>query len=298
MQRESIAKNAGLTTGVQRTWFEEDTVDYWRHYRMIAPLKPLLDYYKKTKWVTIGDGRYGLDSIKLKRVQPELEILPTDIAPELLKEAKEKNIIDDYRAENAEALSFGDEAFDFSFCKEAYHHFPRPYIALYEMLRVSSKGVVLIEPNEKKDKMIPERIKNVINHSVKKLLGKTIHHPETWSFEVSGNFIYSVSKNEIEKIALGMQLPSVAFYYYNDYYEEGVEFQKATHDNPLFRKVKRMIARDNIICSLGLQTYSSIIVILFKQSPDTELRGTLKHGGFTIVDLPVNPYLKKWEETL
>ena len=42
------------------------------------------------------------DSLKLKKIEPSLNILPTDISPYLLQKAKEQKIIDDYKIENAE----------------------------------------------------------------------------------------------------------------------------------------------------------------------------------------------------
>ena len=68
-------------------------------------------------------------------------IAATDIAEVLLKEAKEEGYIKAYSKENAESLSFADNEFDFVFCKESYHHFPRPMIALYEILRVVKRGL-------------------------------------------------------------------------------------------------------------------------------------------------------------
>ncbi|MEO8087567.1 MAG: class I SAM-dependent methyltransferase, partial [Bacteroidota bacterium] len=289
MQSEHFTQTDAENIRLRKTWLEVDTVDYWRHYRMIAPLKPLLEHSKNSRWLTIGDGRFGLDSIRLKTMQPGIEVLPTDISTPLLSQAKEMNMISDFRQENAEALSFPDESFDFTFCKESYHHFPRPYIALYEMLRVSSQGVILVEPNERRDRMVPERIWNGIKRSIKKIIHQPILHQDTWNFEESGNYIYMVSQNEIEKIGLGLQLPVVAFNYYNDYYEKGVEFEKAVPGNKIFEKVKRNIASDDFKCRLGIQTFKGITAILFKKSPDTELRNKLQQSGFILIDLPENP---------
>ena len=298
MQRESFTKTDEKAKRIQQTWLSEDTVDYWRHHRMMLPLKPILDYGKNDKWVTIGDGRLGLDSIRMKKIQPALDVLPTDISTMLLKQAKDEKLIADYQEQNAEQLTFTNGQFDFALCKESYHHFPRPYIALYEMLRVSKKAVVLVEPNDRRDKRVPERLVDVAKRTIKRIIGKPILHPETWNFEVSGNYIYTVSKNEIEKVCLGLQLPAVGFYYYNDYYEEGVEFQKAEPGNKVFQRVQKKIARDDRKCRLGLLTYQGIIAILFKESPDKTLKEGLEKSGFNIIDLPVNPYLKKRKESL
>jgi len=127
------------------TWFCKDTADYWRHARAYRFLNHLTD--KNSSWLTIGDGRWGLDSIRIKEYGFS-DVLPTDISEVLLLESKKNGKIANYSVENAEKLSFADNQFDYVFCKESYHHFPRPYIALYEMLRVAKKGIFLIEPND------------------------------------------------------------------------------------------------------------------------------------------------------
>ena len=293
MQSANYTVSNEETLILRKSWFEKDTVDFWRHHRMFAPLIPLLEHYKNSNWLTVGDGRYGLDSIRLKEMQPGLKVLPTDLSTVLLQFSKENNLISEYRKENAEALSFADDTFDFAFCKESYHHFPRPYIALYEMLRVAKEGIIFIEPNDKRERMIPEKIMISIKKIAKKILGRPIPHEETWSFEVSGNYIYTTSKNEMEKVALGLQLPTVAFCPYNDYYEKGVEFEKAIPGNKLFEKVKSAISRADLRSKLGLQNYNCMVSVIFKKSPDQELRKQLIQSGFQVIDLPENPYLKK-----
>jgi ubiquinone/menaquinone biosynthesis C-methylase UbiE len=278
---------------VQQTWLDENTVDYWRHFRMVQPLKHLLRHYPHSECVSIGDGRFGLDSIKLKKIEPTLRILPTDIAPRLLQEAKEQNIINHFRVENAEHLSFKEDQFDFSFCIESYHHFPRPFIALYEMLRVSRKAVVLVEPNDPFPKQIPRKFFDFFKNSFASITRKSSHHhPEYLHFEESGNYVFTVSKREMEKIAIGLQLPAVAFYYFNDYYEKGVEFEMQSSESGLFKKVKWKIKLSNFKCRLGLSTYGNLIVILFKEKPTSLVSRELKEAGFEVIDVPVNPHLK------
>jgi ubiquinone/menaquinone biosynthesis C-methylase UbiE len=129
-----------------RLWTQKDTADYWRHKRMYDTLLPILTNYRNAKWVTIGDGKYGTDANYLLDYTPN--VLATDIAEDCLKMAKATGFIPDYKIENAERMSFEDDEFDFALVKEAYHHFPRPALAVYEMLRVAKKGIILIEPND------------------------------------------------------------------------------------------------------------------------------------------------------
>ena len=65
-------------------------------------------------------------------------------------------------------------------------------LALYEMIRVSSKAVVLIEPQD---------------GYIDLPIGKGKHLA---TYEDSGNYVYTLSKRELEKVALGLGLPAVA----------------------------------------------------------------------------------------
>ncbi len=128
-------RDAPERTEIRNSWFREDTVDHWRHARMYEPAKAFLHNSALT-WLTVGDGRYGLDSIRLRRLGCR-SVLPTDIGDAFLAEARLQGLIDDYRVEDAERMSFADDSFDMVFCKESYHHFPRGPLALYEMVRVA-----------------------------------------------------------------------------------------------------------------------------------------------------------------
>src|SRR5690606_3411078 len=110
-----------------KAWLRPDTVNAWRLERMYSCAIPLLEAYPDASWLTVGDGRYGLDAMYLR--SRGAKALATDISGILLEEAKAQGLIDDYRVENAEHLSFASESFDFVFCKESYHHFPRPMCA-------------------------------------------------------------------------------------------------------------------------------------------------------------------------
>lgn len=246
-----------------KTWFETDTVDSWRHYRMYKSLDALIDCCNDENWLTVGDGRYGKDAHYL--MQKGLNVLATDICTYLLEKGKESGYIQDFKQENAEKLSFFDNEFDYTLCKESYHHFPRPVIALYEMLRVSSKGVVLIEPNDRMNG----------------------HYFEKY------NYIYTLSKREVEKLAIGLGLPFVAFKEMNDYYEKGVEYEKQTKDSALFKKVKKNVLFRDILSTLKLLKPGILVTMIFKEIPADKLRNKLASSGYELVYLPTNPNNKK-----
>ncbi len=290
-------------TEIRNSWFREDTVDHWRHARMYEPAKAFLHNSDLT-WLTVGDGRYGLDSIRLRRLGCK-SVLPTDIGDALLAEARLQGLIDDYRVENAERMSFADDSFDMVFCKESYHHFPRGPLALYEMVRVARHAVILIEPRDYTIDRSPVRsigpvglVKGLLSW-VRARIGRDIPLPrnrlyqlgDTPGYESVGNYIYTISSRELEKTALGMNLPVLALKGLNDHYESGVELQVAAPDSELFRKVQDSIAKSDRLAKSGAVTTGLLMAVLFKTPPDSSTREYLVQNDWLLLDLPRNPYL-------
>jgi ubiquinone/menaquinone biosynthesis C-methylase UbiE len=274
------------------TWLrQEDTLDRWRHNRVYSLVEPIIKFEKKFQWLTVGDGRYGTDANALLSLGAD-KVVCTDISDKLLKIGNEAGFIEDYAAENAEFLSFKEGEFDFVFCKEAYHHFPRPHIALHEMLRVCNVGVILIEPN---DSRIDHRILNRLLPLIKILLGKK-GNGSMHNFEPVGNYVFAVSKRELEKIQLGMHRRFIAYHFINDYYESGFEFISLNSSNSVDKrkifKTKLLISMRDILTRLGLITPGLLVSILFKSEPDKALLKALTSSGWAIKELPHNPYLK------
>jgi len=270
-----------------KTWFENDTVDAWRHRRMYCSLDPLLESDNAT-WLTIGDGRFGNDARYI--FEKGGDVTATDIDDRLLQEAKNIGFISKFSKENAESLSFCDSSFDYVFCKESYHHFPRPMIALYEMLRVASKGVVLIEPNDQY--ITYSAVRNFFVNMLRKLLPISILPVgiPKFSFEEFGNFVYTISRRELEKTALGINCRYLAFKGINDSYLYGVEFEKVAGNGSLFKKIKKRIFLRDLLAKLRVIDYGNLVAILFKQSPSQALLNRLKRDGFDVVELPINPH--------
>lgn len=259
------------------SWFDVASADWWRHDRMyeIAECLNHLNY----KWLTIGDAKFGLDSLRLMR-KGIGDITPTDIMEPQLKASKAEGWIADYRVENAEQLSLPDDSTDVVFCKEAHHHFPHPQKGLYEMIRVARKAVILIEPYDKAagyslDAIV--RQKKLISHA---------------TFEPIGNFVYPLSPREIVKIAIVSNMKVVAFKGLNDYYEEGLEFEVAdTRKSAKYKRMRRLISLRDTLCKLRMLDYNLGMFAMFKESADEKALVLLRNKGWTVVHLPQNPYI-------
>lgn len=289
----------GAEESLAKTWHQSGTVDSWRHQRMYQCVDPLLVTSPGAKWLTVGDGRCGTDAAYLRR--HGARVVASSISDALLKEAKGLGLIDEYSAENAEALSFDDSSFDYVFCKESFHHFPRPYLALYEMLRVARQGVILIEPSEMSVKY---RLSFVVKRMAKRFmiacgLSRWLRTPGDLSlfqgpenyWEEVGNYIYTLSEREIVKTALGLNYPVVAFKGINDCYVKGVEYEPCRADSALFGKVKRSIMKADILALILNRPYHNLVACIFKQQPVQATRDALAKQGYKVVDLPRNPHI-------
>jgi len=286
---------------VAETWLREDSIDAWLHRRLLQCADPLLEYYPGAAWLTVGDGRYGKDAHYLE--QKGACALATDIADDLLQKGKEIGFIRQYRKENVEALSFADDSYDFVFCKESFHHFPRPMLAFYEMLRVARKGVCLIEPSDHPVLLAPRGIlmKALKAAAIRLGLARLFHNRDTHiieyndpAFEEGGNFVYGLSERELDKAAMALNLPHLAYKDLNTFYVRGLEFEKADDSSALFKVIKERIKRRDERCARGLNlaAYDVLAAVVFKVPLEPGLRNLLTMRGYRIKDLPRNPHVK------
>ena len=277
---------------IAATWISpENTLDKWRHERIYNLLRPIVTNDTNKTWLTVGDGRYGTDANALLKMGAK-EVMCTDISDKLLKFGNQEGFIKDYSAQNAESMDFETSSYDFVLCKEAYHHFPRPHIALHEMMRVAKVGVILVEPN---DSIIENRFINRYLDRIKKILGRRGANKSGHAFEPVGNYVFSISKRELEKVQLGMHRTSIAFNEMNDYYESGFEFIKINDKNKktklIIKKTKMLIYARDFLTKLGLVSSSMLITVLFKENANNSILPILVENNWEIKELPKNPYL-------
>src|SRR5262245_32541943 len=77
-----------------QSWFKTGSANYWRHARMYEGVDCFVSQ-PDSRWLTVGDGRFGLDSIRI-REKGFADVTPTDIADALLKRSKEEGRIEHY----------------------------------------------------------------------------------------------------------------------------------------------------------------------------------------------------------
>lgn len=238
-------------------------------------LKPLLQPVES--WFTVGDY-HGCDAKWLSSYCKDA--LATDIGDTLLAWAQQEGYIKSFSRQNAEKITFENDSFDFAFCKEAFHHFPRPYLAVYEMLRCAKKGIVFSEPVDPYMKMPFLLFLCNILDTKKNPKRSAKFWKNRFSFEAVGNYVYKVSQREFEKIAMGMGLPAVAFYYNN--IPLGI---------PSLKKFRKKRAFINFLSKFRIIPYQRVTAVLFKELPDEETKKALYKQGYYYYELPKNPYV-------
>jgi len=276
---------------VAASWLRDDTVDAWRHRRMRETLLPLIKADQLATCLTVGDGRYGTDAHFF--LEQGIDCHASDMTSRLLGIAHNSGYIREYSLQNAESLTFKDGTFDYVYCKESFHHFPRPWLAVYEMFRVARKAVILLEPADNTC-FPPRACARMLKDLGRRLIGRTSRNDERHDFEPVGNYIYSLSLSECEKFLLGMHYRWIASIGLNDYYEEGVEFCPLSGGSSVQRalkeRVQREIDRRDKRCQKGLSPYSLLSAILFKTEPSEQVVAGLGASGWLTRQLPANPY--------
>ncbi|GAB4491603.1 MAG: hypothetical protein OHK0019_12070 [Saprospiraceae bacterium] len=277
---------------IAQSWFREGTIGFLQAQQRNAISNPLLKAYPGAAWLTVGDGRYGSDAHYL--ASKGADATATDISDALLREGAEMGFISKFSKENAEALSFGDGSFDFVLCKESYHHFPRPMKALYEMLRVSRKGVVLLEPV---DHYVFTNFFQAFFRGIllavnalgifKLFLGKEI---KRHTYEDVGNYVYKVSEREMEKVALGLNFPYVAFKGLNIYHKDGADGILASEFSLKKLQVDLMTALLDLMSFLKITSPQLLSVVILKEEPTADCLNELQKAGYRVKKLPRNPH--------
>jgi SAM-dependent methyltransferase len=256
------------------SWFSDNTVNHWRHVRFLEGVLGVLQA-RPASWLLVGDGG-GHDSWILIN-EGYSNILSTDIGVETLKICLDEGKIQKFDKVNAERMQYGDDAFEFILCKDALHHMRRPYQAVYEMLRVASRAVVVIEPQ---DPYIDP---------------PTVSGPAQQTWERVGNYVYGFSVREFQKVAYGLNLPGFAVKNICDLYIEGCEFHEAIDGEPFFENLRSAIAEAEARCHRSEAKWNYVMAIFFKVEPN-EIRdgliSSLGSMGWTYEKTNLNPYLE------
>jgi ubiquinone/menaquinone biosynthesis C-methylase UbiE len=269
---------------------DKSTVDEWRHRRMLK-FAECFDDKDMCSWLTVGD-HMGHDAERLSEYGIS-KVTPSSLSTAYLATAKERGLQADFKSINAEKIELEDGEYDYLLCKEALHHMPRPYLAIYEMLRVAGKAVVFIEPLDPVIDWRPELAPVSISRRFVKdgRFGESLSYASEggneiftryidWIEDGPDNYVYTFSQREIKKLAQGYGVPSFAVHTFNDFYSSEYGSSKAIPGIEGFDETVKQIQLHDQVCDATGIPKAYIAAILFKSTPTTQVVTALQNIGF------------------
>lgn len=258
-----------------------DSLDAWRHIRMHETAALVAEADPDASWLTIGDS--GSDAFWLSRRAKH--VTASSISTSQLSYLQQAGHLPGVTvaAYNAEAIDRADESVDYVYCKEAYHHFPRPAIGLHEMCRVARRAVVLCEPADRQGRLF-DFVSSLAKHLLR------ADKRQSQQFEPVGNFIFSLSLRETQKLATSLQYHSIFWRGVSDFYVPSLS--RKNRDDRVARGIfEAAVFAQSAACRLGLMSWGRIAVVIFKQPPDEALRQRLLATRMREIVVPRNPYV-------
>ncbi len=284
-----------LEEGTVETWLDFDNADSWANTICMEDLRGFLEATPQKTFVTIADGKGGKEARFLTALGHEA--LPTDLSVDVLAEAKARGLISNFSKQDAQKLSFDDGSFDWALVKESLHHLPLPYSALYEMLRVSREGAILIEP-----RYTPTRpqwgAKACVGYLAARFLGIWRWAPRLpvsedpvppGTYEEAGNYVYQFSAYELMQLGLAAGICHVAYISAHHIYQEGYDKIRGKALENLKQERQRWMKRFDE--TNGRDAAPLLTFVFFKQAPSETQRRALIDAGFHMPTLHPNPYV-------
>ena len=238
--------------------------DTQRHYELLSPSDGLLKHLDPSSILTIGDN-LGRDAGYFKKLYPQSKCTASDLCVDGLQEAVSRGFIDDVISVDVEHIPFDDNKVDCVVAKEAFHHWPRPMLGVYEMLRVARKAVLLIEPYD-------------VAYGAP--LPYLLEESYSDQYEDVGNYKYQISLREMLKLAWSLYYPAVAASGFNDPYQP---------DRPYEEWIVEKRKLDQMGIS-GLRQFNLMAIAIYK--PGFEPNSATFPLNARVYRRPINPFLE------
>lgn len=241
------------------SWIKPGNGDYWGNMLPMVPLAEPFKVIGSRSILTLGDGKGGKEAVFFKQLGHI--VTASDVATSILEHVKNRGLIDNYLKINAENIELQDESFDFVVTKETLHHLPRPYLAIYEMLRVARQGIVFVEPK------IPANIGP---------------QPPV-EYEESGNFVYRFSAYELTQLARAYGVKEVAYGYGRMFHQKG----SGEITGVQLAELQKRVEADHRSWDqeYGREYRSMLICIMLKENASNRFKESLKRGNFDFYSL-------------
>lgn len=184
-----------------------------------------------------------------------VQVTATDLTVDHLQPLVGEGVIAAAEQQNAERLSYADEAFDYGFVNAGLHHLMHPHAGLNELMRTSREAAIFIESQDS------------ILHKVGKAMGRNA------DFEPAGNYVYRWSFREIEKIGLSAHAHSIAV---KTYFLPVLVRMRGVRGQQKMRWQRIFDVSNKVVSPLG----NLLIAFIYKRKPTGEQMKYLRENGY------------------
>ncbi|MBE1302185.1 MAG: methyltransferase domain-containing protein [Alteromonadaceae bacterium] len=258
-QHHADAFEKKLENGTVDIWIDPNNADYWGNMLPMEPLMQPFSILPSSSILTLGDGKGGKEAVFFKNLKHH--VTASDVAVSVLQHVHKSGVIDDYLEVDAENISLPDNSFDFVITKETLHHLPRPYNAIYEMLRVAKHGIVFVEPSHP----------------------STDRYQPPAEYEESGNFVFRFNAFELTQIARSYGVAEVAYGYGRMFHKRGSGQITGEELSNLKKEVREL--HKNWDDEYGKEHRSMLICIMMKKPMKDDFKSSLLDNRFDYFDL-------------
>ena len=243
--------------------FDPSHPDTMRHYELLRSSDGLLDHINPSSILSVGDN-LARDAGYFKKRFPHAHCIASDLYADGILEAASRGYVDSVISADIEKLPFDDSEIDCVIAKEAFHHWPRPMLGLYEMLRVAKKAILLIEPY---DVMLSNPAPLIEDNTF------------CDQYEPVGNYKYQISLREMLKTAWSLYYPAVAVVGFNDPYDPSKEFDKWLEEKTAL----------DVLGDEGVRQFNLMSIVIYKPGCKPEKESIPPRAK--IFSRPLNPYM-------
>jgi ubiquinone/menaquinone biosynthesis C-methylase UbiE len=265
----------------------DDSSLRWSKSISVRDLLPAFATEQPQSILTIGDGS-AHEAVLLK--SQGHTVTASDISVGRLEKIKDSGYIDDCLELDAESLSLQDNSYDFVFAKETLHHLQRPYLGLYECLRVCRKAICIIEPATHYPSTIPTCLRQIFRRIARRPGSQTNPLLPKARYEDCGNYLYMFNPFELTQSALAMGMNFVAYRYSHEVMRCPDGLQGDALEKWKKHKSRKHAFMDKLVGDAGRKLLTFMI---FKSGIDQSQRKRLEAAGFQVPTLKKNHVLAK-----
>lgn len=256
-------------------WYTDpQSLDAWRAGYSKSMLAPLLAGVPGSTWLTIGDGYFGADANFL--ITHGVEATASAISGTVLRDAHHRGWIRDWSVQDAQALDYPDDSFDFVLCMEALQHCADPQAGIREAMRVARRGVLILNCIRREDRVL-DRSREFLRRRV---MGRNNEGPER--YQPTGGPLNRLHAEGVAELAREAGMRLAATRRFNMLPLGRFWDRRAAWRSPAWLLMRSGFALSDLASQCNLMTPSFCWFAILPPSAGSDTLGALTAGGFAL----------------